>query len=92
MTLAVELGPKNIRVNGIAPGAIDGTEGLKRLSSSGDRSIVDLIPAQRLGKKSDIASAVLFLVSDAASYITGHTMVVDGAAKYTFPNFPLASE
>ncbi len=44
-----------------------------------------------LGKTEDIGSAVLFLVSDAASYITGQTLVVDGGQVLTMPNFPLLS-
>ncbi len=76
---------------GIAPGPIEGTEGFRKLRdpSSTNDELVSLIPMQRAGfyffgeynfegKTEDIGSTVLFLVSDAASYITGQTVVVDG--------------
>lgn len=73
--LAVELGPRNIRVNGIAPGSIEGTEGLDKLSGGlTHEKMIEVLPIKRLGRKEDIASATLFLVSDAASYINGHTL------------------
>ena len=52
----------------------------------------DYYPIARLGKKSDISELALFLVSDAASYITGTTILVDGGATLTVPNFPVLSE
>lgn len=78
-TLAVEWGPLGIRVNGIAPGAIDGTEGVARLLQ-GDlrRRAIEANPLGRLGAIDDIAHAALFLCSDGASYINGATLVVDG--------------
>lgn len=54
-------------------------------------SMLEAIPLYRLGKKSDIAECAMFLASDAASYITGQTLVVDGGAVHTFPNFSLLS-
>ena len=94
-TLAVELGPKNIRVNGIAPGAIEDTEGWSKLSppkGKSDCTYLDYNPIERLGKKSDISELALFLVSDAASYITGTTILVDGGYTLTVPNFTILSE
>jgi len=94
-TLAVELGPKNIRVNGIAPGAIEDTEGMSKLSppkGKSDGTFLDYYPIERLGKKSDISELALFLVSDAASYITGTTILVDGGSTLTVPNFTILSE
>jgi peroxisomal 2,4-dienoyl-CoA reductase len=79
--LAVELGPLGIRSNCIAPGMIKDTEGFDRLSAG--KSIEQLtrtVPLQRPGYKEDIANATVFLFSDAASYITGDVLVVDGAA------------
>ena len=78
-TLAVEWGPYGIRVNGIAPGAIEGTEGVKRLLA-GDKhaAAVRRNPLRRLGQLDDIAHAALYLCSDAASFVTGATLVVDG--------------
>jgi len=78
-TLAVEWGPFGIRVNGIAPGPIDGTEGVKRLTSETSRqTVLKNCPMGRMGTTDDIANASLFLVSEAASYVNGVTLVVDG--------------
>jgi peroxisomal 2,4-dienoyl-CoA reductase len=78
-TLAVEWGPYGIRVNGIAPGPIDGTEGVKRLTSDASRqTVLRNCPMGRMGTVDDIASASLYLASDAASYVNGVTLVVDG--------------
>jgi len=78
-TLAVEWGPHGIRVNGIAPGPIDGTEGVRRLTSDASREhAIRTCPMGRLGTTDDIAHAALYLCSDAASYVNGVTLVVDG--------------
>ena len=78
-TLAVEWGPHGIRVNGIAPGPIDGTEGVRRLTSEASREhAIRTCPMGRLGTTDDIANAALYLCSDAASYVNGVTLVVDG--------------
>ncbi|CAK67208.1 unnamed protein product (macronuclear) [Paramecium tetraurelia] len=94
--LAVELGPKRIRVVGIAPGAIEKSEGFKRLrmddSSGFGEDFEKLLPLQRAGNNDDIAPWALFLASDCASYITGQTIIVDGGAVNTFPNFTLLSK
>jgi len=77
-------------VNGIAPGPIEGTEGMERLkdpNSKDSNLLLEYIPLGRLGLKEEIAGAVLFLVSDIAKYITGHTIVVDGGQVLTVPNF-----
>lgn len=77
--LAVEWGKYGIRVNGIAPGPIEGTEGMKRLlPQTLKESMIKKIPLQRFGRISDIEDAAIFLCSDAASYINGVTLVVDG--------------
>jgi len=78
-TLAVEWGPYGIRVNGIAPGPIAETEGVRRLLA-GDKGAraVRLNPLRRLGTTSDVASAALFLCSEASSFVNGATLVVDG--------------
>jgi peroxisomal 2,4-dienoyl-CoA reductase len=77
--LAVEWGRFGIRVCGIAPGPIGDTEGMRRLAP-GDMGakITSQIPAGRFGFIDEIAAAAVFLRSDAAAYITGHTLVVDG--------------
>jgi 2,4-dienoyl-CoA reductase [(3E)-enoyl-CoA-producing], peroxisomal len=78
-TLAVEWGPHRIRVNGIAPGPIEGTEGVKRLTNEKSRaSVLRNCPVGRMGTVDDIANAALYLASDAASYVNGVTLVVDG--------------
>ena len=77
--LAVEWGRHGIRVNGIAPGPIGDTEGMKRLLPEPiKKKITKKIPLGRFGRIADIENAALFLTSDAANYINGVTLVVDG--------------
>ncbi len=77
--LSVEWGRHGIRVNGIAPGPIEDTEGIKRLLPPElKEKLTRRIPLQRFGRIKDIENAALFLTSDAASYINGVTLVVDG--------------
>ena len=95
-TLAVEWGPFGIRVNGIAPGPIADTEGVRRLLEGGKRSRARrLNPLRRLGRTDDIAGAALFLCSEAASFINGVTLVVDGGqwlASYRVSGEPVEGE
>lgn len=80
-TLAVEWGQIGIRVNGIAPGPIDGTEGMDRLAPGEWKDKARAaVPLKRFGTIDDIAQCAVFLASDAASYIHGETIVVDGGA------------
>ena len=77
--LSVEWGKYGIRVNGIAPGPIEDTEGIKRLLPEHlKEALKNKIPLRRMGRIQDIENSALFLTSDAASYITGVTLVVDG--------------
>ncbi len=76
--LAGELGPQ-VRVNALAPGLVK-TEFARALWESAEDSIAGRMPLRRLGEAEDIANAALFLCSDAASWITGHTLVIDGGA------------
>ena len=76
-SIAKELASRNINVNAIAPGFIQ-TDMTKKLPDNYKEEMLKLIPLNRLGEPSDVAKAVLFLVSDAASYITGHVIQVDG--------------
>lgn len=77
--LSVEWGRYGIRVNGIAPGPIEDTEGMKRLLPEPlKEKLTKRIPLQRFGRIADIENAALFITSDAASYINGVTLVVDG--------------
>lgn len=78
-TLAVELGPFGIRVNAIAPGLVETKFASAILSAEDVRAqVVERTPAGRVGAPEDIAGAALYLASDAASFVTGHTLVVDG--------------
>ncbi len=75
-SLAKDLAPK-VRVNAIAPGLVK-TDMARALWEANEEAVAGMIPLKRLGEPSDIASAAQFLASDAASWITGTTMVVDG--------------
>jgi 3-oxoacyl-[acyl-carrier protein] reductase len=89
-TAALEYARQNITVNGIEPGyiltpamdALGGPEALAQMATQ--------IPLGKLGLPADIANAMLFLASDAASYITGQTIVVDGGS--TLPESPVFLE
>jgi len=77
--LAVEWGRSGIRVNAIAPGPIEDTEGMKRLVPEPiKQKILKGIPLGRFGLVEDIEKAAVFLCSEAASYINGAVLVVDG--------------
>jgi peroxisomal 2,4-dienoyl-CoA reductase len=77
--LAVEWGRYGIRVNAIAPGPIEDTEGMKRLVPEPIKErLRKTIPLDRFGLIKDIEAAAIFLCSDAASYINGVVLVVDG--------------
>jgi NAD(P)-dependent dehydrogenase (short-subunit alcohol dehydrogenase family) len=79
---ALELGPHGIRVNAVAPGLIDYPE-LASLWPEGVRRWKEKAPLGRLGDRTDVANACLFLASPAASFITGATLVVDGGITAT---------
>jgi NAD(P)-dependent dehydrogenase (short-subunit alcohol dehydrogenase family) len=74
---ALELGSRGIRVNALAPGLID-APGLAAAWPDGVKRWLANCPLERLGTTRDVADAVLFLLSDAARWITGATLVVDG--------------
>ena len=76
-SLAHELAPHDITVNAVAPGYIE-TDMTAGLAPDVKQKLQSIIPLQRLGKPSDIATAVRFLASDDASYITGHVLDVNG--------------
>jgi 3-oxoacyl-[acyl-carrier protein] reductase len=79
--VALELAEYGINVNAVAPGPID-TErfgpGLRKLNETVEYSPNHMTPLRRLGLPAEVAHAVLFLASDEASYITGHTLAVTG--------------
>lgn len=76
-TLARQLAPYGINVNGVAPHAIE-TEMSAEWSPERRKAIIDTIPLKRLGKPEDVAEAVLFLTSDTAAFITGEIIDVNG--------------
>jgi NAD(P)-dependent dehydrogenase (short-subunit alcohol dehydrogenase family) len=76
--LAFELGP-SVRVNAVAPGLIR-TDFAQTLIERGGDAVAARLPLKRLGEPDDVAKVVLFLVSEAAAWMTGATVVVDGGA------------
>jgi enoyl-[acyl-carrier protein] reductase III len=76
--LAVELGPRGIRVNGVSAGLVEGTDGVRMLPKEALDRYRELTPARRLVSTDDVAEAVAFLCSDAARMIVGHVVLVDG--------------
>ena len=77
--LAIEWGRYGIRTNSIVPGPIEGTEGMKRLSSDAHlQDLINTIPLRRMGTVDDIGQAAVFLASPLASYMSGCVVVVDG--------------
>jgi len=76
-SLAKEVASRGILVNAVAPGFI-ATKMTDKLNDAQKENILTQIPLKRMGEPKDIANAVAFLASDRASYITGHTLVVDG--------------
>ena len=76
-SLAREVGSRNITVNSVAPGFID-TDMTRALSDEQQQSLIQHVPLGRLGRSEDVASAVAFLASSAAGYITGTTLHVNG--------------
>lgn len=76
-SVARELASRNITVNAVAPGFID-TQMTDFVSGDSREKLLEKIPLGRFGSPEDIGAAVAFLASDAASYITGQTLTVDG--------------
>lgn len=75
--LAKEVAAKKIRVNAVAPGYIE-TDMLMKVPENMRKLYLNSIPLKRFGNVEEVAKAVVFLASDDASYITGHTLVIDG--------------
>jgi len=79
--LAVELGPHGIRSNAVAPGFIRTAQSLDETHSLGEEGLAactSSVPLGRVGEPDDVADVVLFLASDAARYVSGQVLVVDG--------------
>jgi 3-oxoacyl-[acyl-carrier protein] reductase len=80
-SLAAEVGPNGITVNAVAPGIIETPQTLDSANSLGAAGIAETarrLPVRRKGHPDDIAAAYHFLASDDASFVTGHTLLVDG--------------
>ena len=76
-SLAKEVAARGIRVNAVAPGFVE-TDMTADLTDDIKEKAIEAIPLGRMGAPEDIATAVAFLASDEAAYITGQTLVVDG--------------
>jgi NAD(P)-dependent dehydrogenase (short-subunit alcohol dehydrogenase family) len=77
--LALELAADGVTVNLVAPGTIETDLNRAALADPAHRARkLDLVPMRRIGTPADVAAAILFLASEAASYVTGATIVVDG--------------
>jgi NAD(P)-dependent dehydrogenase (short-subunit alcohol dehydrogenase family) len=77
--MALELAPTGVTVNLIAPGTIETDLNRDFLAEAGNRRAkLGLIPMNRIGRPEDVAGAAVFLASEAAGYVTGATIVVDG--------------
>ena len=86
LDMAVKLAPHGIRVNAIAPGAFM-TDMLNPLKEQPERlaELTQRIPQRRIGQEDDVKGAAVFLASDASSYVTGHTLAVDGGLMAATP-------
>ena len=83
---AVELGPHGIRVVGVAPGAVDTPINARTVADPAAMARLDAaIPLGKVAEPQQIADVVTFLASDAASYVTGTTVVVDGGLMQSSP-------
>lgn len=82
-SLAVELGDKGIRVNAIAPGFID-TEMTRWVQDNPEtlKSVLDNVPLHRIGTPEEVLGPLLFLLSDSARYVTGHSIAVDAGSQH----------
>ena len=94
-TLAVEWGPYGIRVNGLVPGLMPHDDEVAAIRSVPERRKSDgaRSPAQRVGHPRELGWAATFLASPYAAYISGHTLVVDGAnwQRRTLTNPPVVT-
>lgn len=81
--LAMEWGPSGVRVNGISPGPIAGTEGMARLAPTeqAEKAITTRIALRRYGEVGEVAESAVFLVSDSARYVTGTILDCDGGSQ-----------
>ena len=78
-TAAVELAPQGIRVNNLAPGAVETDINREVIREIGEENFREWIPIGRVAQSQEMIGPALFLASDASSYVTGTTLYVDGA-------------
>jgi NAD(P)-dependent dehydrogenase (short-subunit alcohol dehydrogenase family) len=83
---ALDYAARNIRINSVAPGPIL-TDNLVRAGAEGQRLAAAAMPMQRIGQPEEVADVVLWLCSDASSYVTGATIAVDGGKLAGTPPF-----
>ena len=76
-SLAKELASRNVRVNAVAPGFID-TKMTESLPEDMRKAMLEASPLRRFGRPEDVAEVVLFLASDASSYVTGQVVTIGG--------------
>ena len=79
--LAAALGPRGIRVNAVAPGVIDTDMSSFTKTEQGRATVIGMQALKRIGEPDDVASVIAFLASDAARWITGDTLAVDGGSR-----------
>lgn len=84
-SLAVELGPKGIRVNAVAPGLVWTPRVSQFVGEEGREQNIKNTPLRRIAQPSDIASGILYLASDLAGFVTGQTLSIDGGVGVKFP-------
>ena len=90
-TAALEWAGANVRVNAVAPGwiASSGLDNYPAEMRERLRALKDLSPLGRIGTEAEVSAAIVFLLSDAAAFISGSTLRVDGAVPSTRPNRPM---
>ena len=91
-TAAVEWAPSGVRVNAVAPGwiASSGMDTYPDSVKAMIRQLPKMVPAQRMGTESEVASAIVFLLTEAAAFISGSCLRVDGAAPNARMNWPMS--
>ena len=91
-TAAFEWGHCNVRVNAVAPGwiASSGMDTYPESMKSMIRNLKEHVPLQRIGTESEVAAAIVFLLSPGANFINGNTIRIDGAASLGTRAWPLA--
>jgi 3-oxoacyl-[acyl-carrier protein] reductase len=87
--LAAELGPK-VRVNAVMPGWIL-NRGAETGFAASESRLAEMLPAKRLGTPADLGRVVVFLASDAAAYVTGHVVPVDGGRLSAYSLFTMGT-